>query len=112
MARYEVISETPITFSELKDSLKKIETRDTQLSFRGNKTQEYLSTVTKLKTKEAKDLKKKLEDLNVMRLKEKQIVKLINILPQDMDSLKMVLSTDSVASKEDLKKILDLLKGY
>ncbi len=110
MARYDVISETPVTFSELKDHLKKIEEREKELNFRANKTKEYLNMAATLKLKEAKDLKKKITELNVLRLKDKQIVKLLNILPQDMDSLKMVLSSESVTSKEDLKKILDLLK--
>ena len=112
MTRYQVISEQPITFSELKDRLSKIEKRDEELSFRGKKTKEYLDVATKLKLKDVKDLKKKIGELGVMRLKEKQIVKLINILPQDIDSIKVVLGSDSITSKEDLKKILDLLKDY
>ncbi|MFH0752648.1 MAG: hypothetical protein V1914_03565 [archaeon] len=112
MARYEIISETPVTFVELKDELSKIEKRDKELSFRGNKTKEYLNIATQLKLKDAKELKKKIEDLNVLRLKEKQIVKIINVLPKDTDSLKVVLSSDSVTSKEDLKKILDIVSEY
>mgnify|MGYP001613549380 CR=1 FL=1 len=112
MPKYDIINENPITFAELKDTLKKIETRDTVLSFRGTKTKEYLSLSTTLKAKEAKDIKKKIEELNILRLKEKQIVKIINVLPQDVDSLKVILGTDSTASKEDLKKILDILKEY
>lgn len=112
MANYQIITETPVTFAELKDNLKKIETRDTTLSFRGTKTKDYLSLATELKAKDAKDIKKKIEELNVMRLKEKQIIKIINVLPKDTDSLKVVLGSDSTASKEDLKKILDILKDY
>lgn len=111
MAKYEILSEKAITFPELKEALIKIEKRDETLSFRGNKTKEYLGQVTEMKPKDAKDLKKKLEELGVMRLKEKQITRLINVMPQDLDSLKVVLSNDSVSSKEDLKKILDVLKG-
>ncbi len=111
MPRYEIISETPITFAELKDQMSKIEKRDTELSFRGNKTKEYLNMTTQLKLKDAKEIKKKIEELGVLRLKDKQIAKIINILPKDLDSLK-VISSDSMASKEDLKKILDILKDY
>lgn len=111
MAKYEIISEKAITFVDLKDALTKIEKRDGELSFRGNKTKEYLNTATSVKPKDAKELKKKLEDLGILRLREKQITKLINILPQDMDSMKVVLSNDSISSKEDLKKILDVLTG-
>ena len=112
MTNYQIITETPVTFAELKDQLKKIETRDTTLSFRGAKTKDYLALATELKAKDAKEIKKKIEELNVMRLKEKQIIKLINVLPKDIDSLKVVLGSDSTASKEDFKKILDILKEY
>ena len=112
MAGYEVIEESSITFAEMKYHLSKVEKRDKELSFRGNKTKEFLNIATSIKLKDAKDLKKKLEELGVLRLKEKQIVKLINVLPQDMDSLKVVLSSDSVTSKDDLNKILNLLKEY
>lgn len=112
MPRYELISEKPVTFAELQDHLKQIEKRDKELSFRANKTKEYLNTATKLKLKDAKELKKKLEDLGVLRLKEKQIVKLVNVLPQDLDSLKVVLGSESTASKEDLSKILAVLQEY
>lgn len=112
MASYQIINETPVTFAELRDHLKKIETRDTTLSFRGTKTKDYLGMATELKAKDVKEIKKKIEDLNVMRLKEKQIVKIINVLPKDLDSLKVILGSDSTASKEDLKKILDILKEH
>ncbi len=112
MPKYEVISETPITFSELKDRLSKIEKRDKELSFRGNKTKEYLDIATQLKLKDAKELKKKIEELNIPRLKDKQIVKIINILPKDIDSLKVISSDGGVTSKEDLKKVLGLIKEY
>ncbi len=112
MANYKIINETPVTFAELKDSLKKIEARDTALSFRGTKTKDYAGLATELKAKDVKDIKKKIEDLNVMRLKEKQVVKIINVLPKDADSLKVVLGSESTASKEDLKKILDILKEH
>ncbi len=109
MAQFNVKSEKPLTMSEVADRLGKIEKRDKELTFRGNKTKEYLEHfVSKEKTSK---LRKKLDDLGITRLKERHIVKIIDIKPEDMDSLKTILSNEALTLKEeDLKKILGALK--
>ncbi|MBU2589969.1 MAG: hypothetical protein KKA65_00550 [Nanoarchaeota archaeon] len=108
MAEFKIESEKPITMSEVADRLSKVEKRDKELSFRANKTKEYLAHFV-TKEKESK-LRKKLENLNLARLKDRQIVKIIDLKPEDMDSLKIILSNEAITLKEeDLKKILDAI---
>jgi DNA-directed RNA polymerase subunit F len=110
MTEFNVISEKPITMAEVAEKLKKIEKRDKELSFRGNKTKEYLSNF--VGKEKIADIKKKLEALEVSRLKERHIVKIIDIRPTDTDSLKVILSGEAITVKEeDLKKILDAING-
>ncbi len=110
MADMKVLEERPLTLTELRDKLEIIEKRDKDLSFRANKTKEYLNSFSTKKHKEVESLKKKIEELNVPRLKERHIAKIIDISPKDMDSLKLLLSGEAITVKdEDLKKILSLL---
>jgi len=108
MTDLKIQSENPITMSEVADRIKKIEKRDKELSFRGNKTKEYLEHFTE--AEKASKLRKKLEALELSRLKDRHIVKIIDIMPEDIDSLKMMLSNEAITLKEDdLKKILDVI---
>ena len=72
---------------------------------------EYLANFT-VKEKGIPALKKKIEELNISRLKERHIVKLIDVMPKDIDSLKMILSGESLTLKEeDYQKLLEALQG-
>lgn len=111
MGNFKIINEKPVTMAELKNKLKEIEKRKKELSFRANKTKEYINSFDIQKTKETQALAKKIEELNIPRLKERHIVKIIDIMPKDLDSLKTVLSGETITVKEDdLKKILEVVK--
>lgn len=110
MPDLKILSEKPLTLTDLKERLETIEKRDKEISFRANKTKEYLNNFASKKLKEAESLKKKIEDLNIPRLKERHIVKIIDIAPKDTDSLKLLLSGEAITVKEeDIKKIVSLL---
>ncbi|MEK6936940.1 MAG: hypothetical protein AABW58_02615 [Nanoarchaeota archaeon] len=110
MAEIEIIEEIPVSLPEVKESIELINKREKVLSQRATKVLDYISKVSSLKLKEANELKKKLKESGVERLKDKHIAKLIDIMPKDMDSLKAVFTGDSIILKqEDLKKILECL---
>jgi DNA-directed RNA polymerase subunit F len=113
MTKPGIIEEKPITMAELKDELKKIKKRDEELNFRAEKTQEYLDIFVTLKDKEAKELFKKVEALEIPRLKPEHIVKLIDILPASPDEVKLVLQGYTITvTKENLKRVADAIKEY
>lgn len=110
MSDLKILNEKPLTLTDLKERLEIIEKRDKELSFRANKTKEYLNNFSHKKLKEVESLKKKIEDLNVPRLKDRHIAKIIDIAPKDTDSLKLLLSGEAITVKEeDIKKIVSLL---
>jgi len=112
MPNIELVSETPLTMAELADSLEDIKKRDKDLSPRSQKTYEYLKKFTKQTRKDIEKIRKSLESLNISRLKNKHIAKIIDIHPKDIDSLKIILSGENITLKqEDLSKILDTLKN-
>ena len=112
MSNIQTINEIPLTLVEMKERIEKVEKRDKELNFRATKTKDYLSVFTKdMDLKAALELKKKITELNIPRLKDRQIVKIIDLMPQDLDSLKILLIGENITIKnEDLEKILQVIK--
>ena len=110
MSNLKVVDEKAMSLIKLKEDLELIEKRDEELNFRANRTKEYLNMFVKMDSKEFESLMKKIEELNIPRLKEKHIIKILNVMPENMDSLKAVLSGETITIKdEDIKKIVDVL---
>jgi len=108
-----IIEEKPLSMLDVKDMLSKIKKRDEELNFRANKTEEYINSITSLTPKKGQELKEKLTALDIPRLKEQHILKIIDIMPSSMDQLKMLLQGYTVTVNNDnLKKIIDAVAEY
>lgn len=109
MSEFQVIEEKPLSVVDLKKALKDLQA-EAPLSYRGEKTNTYLEAFTFYSEKEAHDLMKKIIALEIPRLKDRHIVKIVDVMPSDLDSLRLLLSTETLTIKdEDLKKILDVI---
>ncbi len=107
----EIIEKKTISNPEMKENIDGMKKRDKELNFRAKKVEDYLNHIPK--TKKYKDLKKDLESSEITRLKDNHISLIINILPTEIDSLRMVLSSENLTLKqEDLEKILTIVKKY
>ena len=107
----EVLEEVPLSMSQLKDELAKVKKRDKELNFRSGKTEEYLGQV--IKQKNLEDLFKKLTALDIPRLKEQHIQKIIDILPISVDSLKIILQAYTLTvNNANLKKIVEAVNAF
>jgi len=110
MTEIEIVSEKPLTLPEVKEMIVEVK-KNGELGFRANKTIEYTELFVKQKPSETAEMKKKIEELNIMRLKDKVITKIVDLMPADAESLKMILTTENITIKqEDLGKILECLK--
>ena len=111
MGEIEIINEAPLTLVELKDRIDGIKKKTKELNFRANKTNDYLGLFAKDKLEKIMKIKKKLQELDIVRIKDKQISKIIDFMPVDTEQLKVIFSTENVSLKqEDLQKILECLK--
>jgi len=109
MAELDISKETPITMAELKEKLTQIK-KNHELSFRANKTLEYLGNVTKHKPADVEELKKKLQSLDIIRLKDTHIAKIIDLEPTDIDGLKAIFASENVTLRpEDMKRIIECI---
>lgn len=111
MSNLQVLNEMPLTMAELKERLEEVKKRDKELGERALKTYEYLNKFAQLKEKETLKLKEEITKLNIQRLKEKHIIKIIDVMPKDIESLKLIFSSENITIKqEDLQRILEVIK--
>ncbi|MBW3019966.1 hypothetical protein KY334_01610 [Candidatus Woesearchaeota archaeon] len=108
-----IIEEKPMSMVEVKSELQKIKKRDEELNFRANKTEEYFNSFMTLSAKDGAELKEKLTALDVPRLKEQHIIKIIDTLPTSEDELKMILQGYTITiNKENADKIVKSVSEY
>ncbi|MBI2672050.1 hypothetical protein HYX16_03900 [Candidatus Woesearchaeota archaeon] len=111
MAEIEIMEEIALALPEVREVLGSMKKRDKELSAKAAKVIDYISKINDLKEKEAKEMEKKLNSAEISRLKQKNIAKIIDINPKDIDSLRAILVGDNLTLKqEDLQKILECLK--
>ncbi|SRR3989338_8068661 len=104
-----IIEENPVSMLRVKE----IFSKKKELSERENRLKDYINVFCKLDKKKEEELRKKLNSLNVSRLKERHIVKIIDVLPEDMDDLKVLVAGEPLGLKqEDMKKIVEVVKEF
>ena len=113
MTNPQVVEEVPLNIVEVKEMLKKIKDRDTELNFRAQKTAEYLDAINTIKPKSAKELKEKLTELEIPRVKEAQIQKIIEIMPLTAEGVKTILIGFNISvTADNVKKVVSLVNEY
>ena len=113
MVKTVIISEIPISMVEMKESLNALKKKDKELSFRSSKTLEYLNQFTLINKKKAEELKEELEKLNIPRLKDIHIIKILDILPKTVEELKSLLQPYTLTvTNDNLKKIVSVINKY
>lgn len=108
-----LLSERPISLSEVKNIIESNKKEKKELNFRENKVIEYTNLFCRIKPKESAQLKEEISGLNIARLKERHITKIMDILPEDVEALKGVFAGEELTLKsEDLNKITEITKKY
>ena len=111
MANVKIIAEEPVTMEQLKSELASIKKRDKELGYRSSKSEEYLLHFTRIKDTE--DIVKKIDKLQIPRLKTNHIVKIVDIMPKTVDDVKLILQAYTITVNNDnVKKILEVLEKY
>ena len=99
--------------SEVKGKINAIKKRDAELNFRSNKVSEYISSFSIISQKDAKELDEKLTALDISRLKDIHVKKLIDIMPESDEDVKAALSGYHISvSADNIKKILSAVADY
>ncbi len=106
---YEVIKETFIPIAKVKEILKQVKdkTYEQKLAY------EHVKKFSKINLEKAEKLIKELLELEMRKLKEHQIVKIVDLMPKDVEELKVILEKSQLPFKDDeLEKIIEIVKKY
>ncbi len=111
MTETQIISEAPINSYQLKKELENIRKKYGELNFRANKTEEYLGQMAV--NKNADELFDKIMKLNIPRLREHHIHKIIDIFPTTVNELKVIIQGYTITLNNDsMKKIIDTINEF
>jgi DNA-directed RNA polymerase subunit F len=107
----ENISQRAIGMIEVKEKLEAIKKEQKELNFRSEKVLEYLNEHQLLKAKDFEAKKLKLEELGLLRLTKKIVIKILDTQPREVESLKAILAGEDITLKQDdLTKIIEAIK--
>lgn len=98
-----ILDEKLITNTQAKEILKD-RSKETDLGYEQKNTLTYLKKYDKLTEKKAQELAESLTQLK--KLRERQIVRIINLMPEDNDDLRIILEKDYNNLTEDEKKLI------
>ncbi|MFH1503341.1 MAG: hypothetical protein ABIE36_01665 [Candidatus Diapherotrites archaeon] len=74
-------------------------------------TKEFIKKFVKISQKEAKELRKKLSELNLVKVKNEDICKLIDLLPERPEEVNKIF-VDVNLDEDEIKKILDTIREF
>ncbi len=72
---------------------------------------DFIKKFVKLTPKEAKELRKKITNMGLMKMNEENICKLIDILPEKAEEVNKIF-VDVSLDEDEIKKILDTIKEF
>ena len=108
---FEILKEEVVPLSKVKEILSKRSPKD--LTYEQKKALDHAKEFIKLNDNEIKSLMEELKALEIRKLKDKQIIKILDILPKNMEQLKVILTeTDLTFKTSELEKIMQVVKKY
>ncbi len=111
MPNPQFIEEKSLCLVDVKETLSDIEKRDGQLNYLSTKVKDYVDLFVTLSPKKKEELQKKLMDLNLTRLREDHVAKIIDFLPTTVNDLKIVLQAYPLSMpKKDQESIVQVIQ--
>jgi DNA-directed RNA polymerase subunit F len=99
-------SSEPLSLVEVRELLKKIPENEKSKALAG-----YLKKFIKLTETEAQKLKKELQELNLIKIKQEHIIKIMDTMPEDSEDLRKIF-VDVFLDENEITKILEIVKKY
>lgn len=92
----------PLSMPEILEYLDKKEEKELELIG-------FVKKFTDLSAKDAKEMKKKINDLDLMKIREEHVVKIIDNIPKNLEDLNKILPGVNL-DEDETKKILEIVK--
>lgn len=115
MSNYEILEKEAISNSQVKEILDKRveEQEERELRYREEKTIEYLKNQKTFSVEEFNSIKEEIVALDIPRLDEEHIVKIIDLMPTNGTQLRAITSHSGIILvDENATAILDVLKSH
>ncbi len=94
----------PLNMAEVIEYLKKNEESKAEIVG-------FIKKFSKIKIKEAKELKQEIESLGIIKIKPDYLVKIVDILPENAEDLNKIF-IDVSLDEDETKKILETVKKF
>jgi len=108
---FEIKDERIVNLNVVKKILGK--RKKSELSYEQKMAYENARDFAKLTEKQAEELRKELAGLEMRKLNDEFITKIIDIMPETVDDLKVILQSSKVSfKKQELEKIHEIVKKY
>lgn len=105
----DVIEKRPVTVVEAKVILKEVKKKN----YEQNMAFEYAAKFAKLTEKKAAKMLEELTQAGIPRIKDRHLVKLIDVMPETPEEVRAVFSKEDITlNKEDTDKILEILAKH
>ena len=109
MLEQKIIESKPVSLVEVKELLKE-RAKAGELTYEQTLTQKYASKYAKLTQAKANKLQNELNSINGMN--EDLAIKIIDILPIEMEVLELLIPKNSSIKKDSFQPILDIVKKF
>lgn len=91
------------------------ETHEILVQIDGDKAKfvsDFIKKFVKMKSADALKLKQKIESLNIVKLKDEDVVKIVDFLPQDAEDIKKIFTGSDVnLNQDEITQLLELFKN-
>lgn len=109
---YKVISNKIISNIQAKSCIEE-KLKNQELTYREDKVNQYLKENTKISLKDFEKLKEEILNLEIPRLDEESIIKIIDVMPKTGTELRAIVTHSGIVLvDENTTKILDVLKKF
>ena len=71
----------------------------------------FISDFTKIKPEKAKEMRKIIENLGIMKLRTEQIIKVVDLMPETSEDLNKIFNNVSL-TEDETKNILNTVKKF
>ena len=106
----DIVKETPITNTKAREILKERK-KEIELGYEQKNAYDYLKKYDKLTSKKSKELFDKFKEIK--KLRERQIIAIVNIMPRDKDDLRLILEKDyNLLTEEEKTNILEIINKF
>ena len=90
-----ILEQTPLTLAEVYELAKSSEKEE--------KIKDFIKKFVTIKPEKAREMKKELEELSIIKIKDKHIVKIIDFMPEDASDLNKILEASLASSVKEIE---------